>query len=77
MARLNPNPRIEKRKDFRNRRHLLWGCIQPGIGARRWASKEYEHRLRRQWRDGRWNDSESVSPTRFTHRHSALWDIGW
>lgn len=72
--RLNPNPRLEKLKDFRRNSDLINHIYKANAGTRQWANNRRERRLRAEWMTHRW-DLERDWPTRFSHRKSALWDL--
>jgi hypothetical protein len=72
--RLNPNPRLEKLKDFRSAHYLYCFYFTANPHTRQWANNIRERRLRAEWMTHRW-DMDRDWPIRFTHRHSALWDL--
>lgn len=72
--RLNPNPRLEKLRDFRRQSDLINHIYQANAGARQWANNCRERQVRCEWRDHRW-DIGREWPVRFSHRRSALWDL--
>jgi hypothetical protein len=75
--RLNPNPRLEKLKDWRSSNIHITYYHMFGPGLRRWACNRRERTFRREWRDNRWelDRREDLTMTRFSHRHCALWDL--
>jgi len=72
--RLNPNPRLEKLKDFRCQSDRIAHIYEANPHVRQWANNIRERRLRAEWMTHRW-DLDRDWPIRFTHRHSALWDL--
>jgi hypothetical protein len=75
--RLNPNPRLEKLKDFRCNSDLTYRWFSFSPGTRHWACNYRERVLRREWRDNRWrlDEREDLTMTRFNHKHRAMWDL--
>lgn len=72
--RLNPNPRLEKLKDFRRQSDVVCHVYEANSGIRSYFNNRRERTLRQQWRLACW-DIEADHITRFSHRHSALWDL--
>lgn len=74
--RLNPNPRLEKLKDFRHRHYLVGHVYHATPHTRKRANNQRERTQRREWRDHCWDFEQMFNhATRFSHRHSALWDL--
>lgn len=79
MARLNPNPRIEKLNDFRHCRmaRTRWGRTwgkKPSTG--RWIRRDAEKSLRCCWRDHRFDEATwEAAVKQYAWRHSSLWDF--
>lgn len=72
MARLNPNPRLEKLKEFRRQ-----GDRAPndrGAGFT-WYCRNSNGALRSHWRCRRWlyEHDETLTFSTFSHRHAAGW----
>lgn len=72
--RLNPNPRLEKLRDFRRQSDRIGHIYEANPGIRRYFCNRRERMERAEWRNHRW-DTEREWPLRFSHRKSALWDI--
>lgn len=73
--RRHRDPRMEKLVEFRRhgRQFIYYHTFNPGLRA--FFNNHRERSLRQLWRRYRWHDYERVDFSRFTHRHSALWDI--
>ena len=72
--RLNPNPRLEKLKDYRRQSDRICHIYEANPGVRAWANNARERRVRQEWRGHKW-DLDREWPLTFSHRYSALWDL--
>lgn len=72
LLRLNPNPRIEKLKDYRNSTSRKWWCrCDP------WFFSYANRQNRKRWRQNRWQYeyNEQLSFSSYNPRHQVLWDL--
>ena len=77
MCRVNPNPKIEKLKDFRKGRGVgtsYWENNSPAIG---WFCSYKNRALRHHWKQHKWEweYNEILTFSSYNPRHQVLWDI--
>jgi len=70
------NPRRDKLLDYRRHNDTAFHIVHFRPHTRRWACNLRERRIRRFLRDHRFDlDQLELEPLRFSHRHSANWDL--
>jgi hypothetical protein len=74
LLRVNPNPKIEKLKDFRNSDHPMWYRTPRVV---KYFTAIENRKVRKIWKQRRWeyqyNDQLSFST--YNSRHQVLWDL--
>jgi hypothetical protein len=73
--RINKNPRIEKKKDWRNSANRWYYRRNPV--TTRWLCKKANHAYRQKWHQLRWfyAQDDTLEFSSYNPRHQVLWDI--